>query len=138
MDAHDPSRRGRWGPGARDAALRRTRRVARVLVVGAAALSGLFSVVAAQAFKGHGKAGAGAAGGAVASAGATTSRRATVAVAPPQRVPSIAPPQAALQPPAAAPAPAQQTPAPAQPAPAPQAAPAPQPAPAPPPVSGGS
>lgn len=138
MDAHDPSRRGRWGPDARDAALRRTRRVARVLVVGAAALSGLFSVVAAQAFKGHGKAGAGAAGGAVASAGATASRRATVAVAPPQRVPSIAPPQAALQPPASAPAPAQQTPAPAQPAPAPQATPAPQPAPAPPPVSGGS
>jgi len=55
MDPHrhegtgsEPSRRR-----ARDVALRRTRRLIAGVAAGAVALSGLLSVVAAQAFKGH-------------------------------------------------------------------------------------
>ena len=38
---------------ARDAAIRRTKMIIAGIAAGAVALSGLFSVVAAQAFKGH-------------------------------------------------------------------------------------
>jgi hypothetical protein len=52
MDPHpdEPARRR-----TRDAALRRTRVLVAGVVAGAVALSGLLSVVAAQAFKGHAK-----------------------------------------------------------------------------------
>ena len=109
----------------------------RLIVVGTAGLSGAFSVVAAQAFKGHGHTPPRAR-----STAGTTTNAATavapidrVAVAPPQHVPQIAGQRASLQAPSAPPAAAT-----AAPQPTPQAAPAPAPAPPPPPpvVSGGS
>src|SRR3954467_3648928 len=47
-----PPRR-RWNPRSRDAALRRTRHVTGLIAAAAAGGAGLFSVVAAHAFKGH-------------------------------------------------------------------------------------
>jgi hypothetical protein len=104
----------------RDRALRRVRLAAWGVGVGAAALTGGLSVVAAHAFKGHtGKA----------RATPAVARRAHAAarvrVPPPERVPAIAGDPAPLQPPAQAPA---QPPAAAVPQ---EQAPAP-------PVSGGS
>jgi peptidoglycan DL-endopeptidase CwlO len=134
MEAHGPPRRHAWGPGARDAALRRTRRLSRAVAVTAAGAFGLCSVVAAQAFKGHTGRRVAASGAAVAAAPspAATSRHApAVAVAPPQHVPAIAGDPGSLSPPPAPPAAAP------DPSPPPSAAPAPAPAPAP-PVSGGS
>ncbi|MGZ4270542.1 MAG: hypothetical protein ACXVSX_15200 [Solirubrobacteraceae bacterium] len=117
----------------------------RMVVVGATGLSGLFSVVAAQAFKGHARKGA---------APRPTTRvapaSAVASVPGPQNVPSIGGEHRSLrrarhtptaaQDPSAQSAPAQSAPAPAQqPAPAPaQPAPAPAPPPPPPVVSGGS
>ncbi len=121
MHVPDPARRRPWGPAARDAALRRTRRLTRLVVVGAAALSGAFSAVAAQAFKGHGQARPRPA------APARVAPAPRVAVPGPQRVPAIAGTPGALQPPSAPPAAA-----------APAAQPAPAPPPPPPVVSGGS
>jgi len=93
--------------------LRTARRVTRGVGLGALALTGALSLVAAHAVRGHAKATPAAPATATASSGVT--------VAPPQHVPQIdgAPP--APQPPAQAP----------QPAPAPPPAPAPV-------VSGGS
>ncbi|MEP6953930.1 MAG: hypothetical protein ABI950_07720 [Solirubrobacteraceae bacterium] len=104
-----------WGPAARDAALRRTRRVTRLIVVATAGLSGTFSVVAAQAFKGH----------APPKAGRAPAVEPTATAPAPDHVPAIAPTRhrrlrAPSAPPAAAPAPA------------------PAPPPPPPVVSGGS
>jgi hypothetical protein len=77
---------------ARDAALRRTRAIVAGVAAGAVALSGLFSVVAAQAFKGHTRA-------------ATTTRADGAPRVPgPDSVPSIAGDAAPLQPPAQPPA----------------------------------
>jgi hypothetical protein len=99
---------------ARDAALRRTRAAIAGIAAGAVALSGVLSVVAAQAFKGHPQRRA---------AAAARTRDARVRVPGPQSVPAIAGRPAPLRPPAQPPA-----------APAPQpAAPAPDPQ-----VSGGS
>jgi hypothetical protein len=94
----------------RDRALRRVRLAAWGIGVGAAALTGGLSVVAAHAFKGHnGKARVTAA---VARSARTAAR---VSVPPPQRVPAIAGQPAPLQPPAQPPAaavPQEQAPAP--------------------------
>jgi hypothetical protein len=104
----------------RDRALRRVRLAAWGVGVGAAALTGGLSVVAAHAFKGHN-------GKARVTAAVARSPRAVkhVKVPPPERVPAIAGQPAPLQPPAQPPA--QQPPAavPQEQAPAP-------------PVSGGS
>jgi hypothetical protein len=93
---------------ARDAAIRRTRKIIAGIAASAVALSGLFSVVAAQAFKGH--------------------QQGSVTATPADNAPTPAPPPAGadptpLQPPAQPPA-ASRTP---------DATPAPQPQ-----VSGGS
>jgi hypothetical protein len=93
---------------ARDAAIRRTRRIIAGIAAGAVALSGLFSVVAAQALKGHQQ-------------GSVTATPAADAPAP--ATPSAGADPTPLQPPAQPPA-ASRTP---------DAAPAPQPQ-----VSGGS
>jgi hypothetical protein len=78
---------------ARDAALRRTRRLIAGVAAGAVALSGLLSVVAAQAFKGH----------ATTTAPAARSQRAQVPG--PQAIPATGDGEAApLQPPAQPPA----------------------------------
>ena len=54
MDPHRADARAESGRArARDVALRRTRRLITIVAAGAVALSGLLSVVAAQAFKGH-------------------------------------------------------------------------------------
>ena len=97
----------------RDRAVRTARRITRGVAIGALALTGALSAVAAHAVKGH------------AQTAAPAAPRPDVAVPPAQSVPSIdgAPP--APQPPPQAPQPA--------PAPAPQPAPAPAPV-----VSGGS
>ena len=112
----------RWDPRARDAALRRTRRVTALVAVAAAGGAGLLSVVAAQAFKGHSRGAAAARRGPATRPPAAT----RVSVPGPQDVPPISGQAGAV------PAP--------QPAPPPQPAPAPAPQPAAPaPVtSGGS
>jgi hypothetical protein len=112
----------------RDRALRRVRLAAWGVGVGAAALTGGLSVVAAHAFKGHnGKA-------RVTTAVARSTRAVThVKVPPPERVPAIAGQPAPLQPPAQPPAQQSAQPPTQQP---PAAVPQEQ-APAP-PVSGGS
>src|SRR6478672_4294846 len=126
MQPSGPSPRRPWSPADRDGAVRRTRRVTRMVIAGAAGLSGLFSVVAAEAFKGH----------------ASAKPRATAQVGPsvpaPQHVPTIAPaPRHRLKPPSTPPSAA--APAPPAPAPAPAATPVPAPAPPPPPpVTSGS
>src|SRR3954451_1594343 len=94
-----PSRR-RWDPRSRDTALLRTRQVTVVVAAAAACGAGLFSVVAAHAFKGHPRA---------QSARAPAPARAAT-VPGPEFVPSI---DGAPSPPAAAPAPAPPPPAPA-------------------------
>jgi hypothetical protein len=95
----------------RDRALRRVRLAAWGVGLGAAALTGGLSVVAANAFKGHdGKARVTAAVARSVRAGAH------VSVPPPQRVPPIAGQPAPLQPPPQPPAaavPQEQAPAPA-------------------------
>ena len=93
---------------ARDALLRRTRGAMVAVSAAAVALSGMLSVVAAQAFKGH------QADAATPTAGAPARRH--VNVPAPDRIPAIAGDPAPLQPPAQPPAAA----APAPPAPAPQ------------------
>jgi hypothetical protein len=108
MNVDDTSRRRAVAARARDAAIRRTRMVIAGIAAGAVALSGLFSVVAAQAFKGHQQ-------------GAATATAAADAPAP--TPPPAGADPAPLQPPAQPPA-ASRTP---------DAAPAPQPQ-----VSGGS
>ena len=97
MDARPPRRR--WSPRARDAALRRTRHITRLIAAAAAGGAALFSVVAAHAFKGHAR--------------TTTAVRATARaeVPGPQRVPGIA------GAPAPAPLPAPPPPPPPQPQP---------------------
>jgi hypothetical protein len=97
----------------RDLMLRHTRTAIAAVAAGAVGLSGLFSVVAAQAFKGHGARSAGP----IRSRPAATSRTAGVHVPPPQRIPAIAGELAPLQPPAQPPAAAAPAPAPAAPAP---------------------
>ena len=102
---------------ARDAGLRRTRAIVAGVAAGAVGLSGLLSVVAAQAFKGHPQR-------------ATTTRAKTqthtrarapsVSVPGPQSVPSIAGDPAPLQPPAQPPAAATPQPSAPEPAPEPQ------------------
>jgi hypothetical protein len=96
---------------ARDAALRRTRAIVAGVVAGAVGLSGLISVVAAQAFKGRAQAAATPPATAAPRHGA---RR--LPVSPPQAIPSIAGDTAPLQPPEQPPADAQ----PSAPAPQPQ------------------
>ena len=94
---------------ARDAALRRTRSIVAGVAAGAVGLSGLLSVVAAQAFKGHPQR----------IATTTAVHRAQeprVRVPGPEAVPSIAGEPAPLQPPAQPPAAADPQPS----APAPQ------------------
>jgi hypothetical protein len=97
-------------PASRDRALRRVRLAAWGVGVGAAALTGGLSVVAAHAFKGH--------DGKVRAATAVARRAraaARVTVPPPQRIPAIAGQPAPLQPPPQPPAaavPQQQAPAP--------------------------
>ncbi|MEA2219711.1 MAG: hypothetical protein QOJ35_2337 [Solirubrobacteraceae bacterium] len=87
---------------ARDAALRRTRVAIAAIAAGAVGLCGAFSVVAAQAFKGH------------PARTATPARRApAVSVPGPQAIPSIANDPAPLQPPSQPPA-AETQPAPPQ------------------------
>jgi uncharacterized protein YggE len=99
-------------PASRDRALRRVRVAAWGVGVGAAALTGGLSVVAAHAFKGHD-------GKARATATTAVARRARavahVRVPPPQRIPAIAGQPAPLQPPPQPPAatvPQEQAPAP--------------------------
>jgi hypothetical protein len=100
---------------ARDAAVRRTRAIVVGVAAGAVALSGIFSVVAANAFKGRRPRAATAKATATAtSSGATSGRR----VPGPDSVPPIAGDPAPLQPPAQPPA--TPVPQPAAPAPAPQ------------------
>jgi hypothetical protein len=95
---------------ARDAAIRRTRMIIAGVAAGAVALSGLFSVVAAQAFKGHQQ-------------GSATVTPAENAPTPTPAPPSAGADPTPLQPPAQPPAAS----------PTPDATPAPQPQ-----VSGGS
>jgi hypothetical protein len=95
---------------ARDAAVRRTRAIVVGVAAGAVGLSGVFSVVAAHAFKGRQQGAATAA-----SADARTSGR---RVPGPDIVPPIAGDPAPLQPPAQPPA--TPVPQPVSPAPAPQ------------------
>ena len=95
---------------ARDALLRRTRAAMVAVSAAAIALSGVLSVVAAQAFKGH------KAEAAQPAARSAAPRHGDVPA--PERVPAIAGQPAPLQPPAQPPSSA--TPDPAPPAPAPQ------------------
>ena len=93
---------------ARDAAVRRTRAIVIGFAAGAVALSGVFSVVAAQAFKGHAQPPA---------TKTTTPEPVSGAAVPgPDDIPSIsgdpAPLQPPEQPPAAAPQPTAPTPEP--------------------------
>lgn len=96
----------------RDVALRRARGLVAGVAAAAVGLSGLASVVAAQAFKGHQRR-------ADASTPAPVHRQRAprVDVPGPQRIPSIAGDPAPLQPPAQPPAPAPAAPAPSAPAP---------------------
>jgi len=103
----DPGKRSR--ARARDALLRRTRGSMVAVSAAAIALSGMLSVVAAQAFKGH------RADAATPSAGSSTRRH--VNVPAPDRIPAIAGAPAPLQPPAQPPASAAPDPAPSVPAP---------------------
>jgi hypothetical protein len=98
---------------ARDVMLRHTRVAIGAVAAGAVGLSGLFSVVAAQAFKGHATRSADP----VRARAAPTPRTARVHVPAPQRIPAIASQPAPLQPPAQPPAAATPEPAPAAPAP---------------------
>jgi hypothetical protein len=93
----------------RDVALRRTRGLVVGVAAAAVGLSGLASVVAAQAFKGHQRR-------AVAPAPVQRARRPHVHVPAPERIPPIAGDPAPLQPPAQPPAPAPAPPAPSTPA----------------------
>jgi hypothetical protein len=77
---------------ARDAALRRTRAIVASVAAGAVALSGLFAVVAAQAFKGH------------QAPTAAQTRAAGSRVPGPDSIPSASGDDAPLQPPAQPPA----------------------------------
>lgn len=98
---------------ARDATLRRTRGIVAGVAAGAVAASGLLSVVAAQAFKGH------AATKATTAATRAPERRAhRVPVPRPQSIPAIAGDPAPLAPPAQTPTPVE--PQPSAPAPDPQ------------------
>ncbi|MCW2967554.1 MAG: hypothetical protein JWM71_1326 [Solirubrobacteraceae bacterium] len=123
-------------PASRDRTLRSLRAVAWLAGVVTAALTAVFSVVAAHAFKGHtGKTH-------VIAAVRRTRPPAHNTVPPAQHVPAIASAPAQLQPPQQAPAPAQSAPAQSAPAQSAPVQPAPvQPAPvqqAPPQTSGGS
>jgi hypothetical protein len=94
---------------ARDAALRRTRGIVAGVAAGAVALSGLVSVVAAQAFKGHSHRAA-----ATPRSTAHRVRAHRNAVPPPDSIPAIAGAPEPLQPPAQPPAAVpEQAPAPA-------------------------
>ncbi len=96
---------------ARDTAVRRTRAIVVGVAAGAVGLSGVFSVVAARAFKGR---------SAPVAKVATADTRETVARVPgPDSVPPIAGDPAPLQPPAQPPA-ATPVPQPSSPAPDPQ------------------
>ncbi len=109
--AENPAR----GPAAervrrRDVALRRTRRLVAGVAVAAVGLSGLASVVAAQAFKGHQRR--------LALPAPVQGARAQHAHVPaPDSIPSIAGDAAPLQPPAQPPAPAPAAAAPSAPGP---------------------
>lgn len=98
----------------RDVSLRRARGLVAGVAAAAVGLSGLASVVAAQAFKGHQRR---APAAAPVHRAARTPR---VHVPAPERIPAIAGDPAPLQPPPQAPAPAPAAPAPAPSAPAPQ------------------
>ena len=95
---------------ARDALLRRTRGAMVAVSAAAIALSGMLSVVAAQAFKGHQ-----ADAATPAAAGSPAPRH--VSVPAPDSIPAIAGEPAPLQPPAQPPASAAPVPAPVAPAP---------------------
>ena len=105
-----PSERIEARTRARDALLRRTRGAMVVVSAAAVALSGVLSVVAAQAFKGH------QAEAAQPAAAPSASRR--VHVPAPDRIPAVAGQPAPLAPPAQPPA--SVAPDPAPPAAAPQ------------------
>jgi hypothetical protein len=109
--AQDPARiRAAERARRRDVALRRTRGLVASVAAAAVGLSGLASVVAAQAFKGHGRR-------APAPAPVRRARVKHVHVPAPDRIPAIAGDPAPLQPPAQPPAPAPATPPPSAPAP---------------------
>jgi hypothetical protein len=94
----------------RDVALRRTRGLVASVAAAAVGLSGLASVVAAQAFKGHHRR-------ALPPAPVRRARTPHVHVPAPDRIPPIAGDPAPLQPPAQPPAPAPAAPTPSAPAP---------------------
>lgn len=94
----------------RDLALRRSRGLVAGVAAAAVGLSGLASVVAAQAFRGHQRR-------APVPAPVQRARTPHVRVPGPDRIPSIAGDPASLQPPAQPPAPAPTVPAPSAPAP---------------------
>src|SRR5947209_6404884 len=101
-------------PGTRDAALRRLARANRWLIAGSAALTGVLTDVAANAFSGH----------TVSSAKRTHPHSRHKPLSPPGRAPKPAATQQEASPPAATqpaetPAPGEATPAPAEEAPAP-------------------
>jgi hypothetical protein len=105
---------------ARDVAVRRTRGILVGVAAGAVALSGVFSVVAAQAFKGHSQRPATTSPDpAPATTGPDPAPASGTRVPGPDHIPSISGDPAPLQPPEQPPAADPQTTAPA-PAPAPQ------------------
>lgn len=108
--AQHPSRPSAERVRTRDVALRRTRGLVAGVAAAAVGVSGLASVVAAQAFKGH-------TGRAPAPAPLRRARTQHAHVPAPERIPSISGDPAPLQPPAQPPAPAPAAPAPSAPAP---------------------
>ena len=102
-------------PGTRDAALRRLARANRWLIAGSAALTGILTDVAANAFSGH----------TVSTGKRAHPHREHKPLSPPRQAPKPAttqqeaPPPAAATQPAETPAPSEATPAPAEEAPAP-------------------
>jgi hypothetical protein len=98
---------------ARDAAIRRTRAIVIGAAAGAVGLSGLFSAVAAHAFKGRTQ-------GVATAPSANRSRTSSMRVPGPDTIPPIVGDSAPLQPPEQPPAAPTAAPQPSSPAPVPQ------------------